>query len=52
MLTRIVLEKIDERLCGRIYIGDTITSAYIIPSDENQHLFTKEQLEEINNEMF
>jgi hypothetical protein len=52
MLTRIVLEKIDERLCGRIYIGDTKTSAYIIPCDDNEHLFTKEQLDEINNEMF
>lgn len=48
----IVLEKIEGTLAGRIYKGKTKTSAYIIPLKENQHLFTQEQLELINNQMF
>lgn len=49
---KVVLEEVDFTLVGRIYIKETKTSAYIIPLKENQHLFTKEQLELINNQMF
>jgi len=48
----IVLEQVDFSLVGRIYIKENKTSAYIIPLKENQHLFTKQQLELINNQMF
>jgi hypothetical protein len=48
----IVLEEVDSILVGRIYIGETKTAAYIIPLDINEHLFSAEQLELINNQMF
>lgn len=52
MKTEIVLEKIDGILCGRLYVGDRKTSAYIVPQPDNRNLFTTKQLSEIDNELF
>ena len=46
------LEEVDSELVGRIYIQDRKTSAYIVPMPENEHLFSKEQLLLINQQMF
>ena len=51
-MNKIKLEEIESSLVGRIYIQDRKTSAYIVPMPENEHLFSKEQLKLINNQMF
>ena len=51
-MNKINLEQVDEQLVGRIYIEDRKTSAYIVPMKENEHLFSKEQLLLINQQMF
>ena len=49
---KIKLEEVESSLVGRIYIQDRKTSAYIVPTKENEHLFSKEQLLLINQQMF
>lgn len=49
---RLELEEVEGTLVGRIFIRETKTSAYLIPLDENKHLFTKEQLELIDKQLF
>ncbi len=51
-MTTIILEEVDATLVGRIYVNNKKTSAYITPQKDNEYLFTKEQLELINNQMF
>lgn len=51
-MNKIVLEEVDFTLVGRIYVNNKKTSAYITPQKDNEHLFTTEQLELINNQMF
>ena len=51
-MNKIKLEEIESSLVGRIYIQDRKTSAYIVPMKENEHLFSKEQLKLINQQMF
>lgn len=50
--TKIELEEVESSLVGRIYIHDRKTSAYVVPMPENEHLFSKEQLLLINQQMF
>lgn len=49
---KIKLEEVENQLVGRIYIEERKTSTYIVPIPENEHLFSKEQLLLINNQMF
>jgi hypothetical protein len=51
-MTQIVLEEVEAQLVGRIYVSGRKTSAYLIPCQENFHLFSKEQIELINNQIF
>ena len=51
-MNKIKLEEIESTLVGRIYIQDRRTSAYVVPMKGNEHLFSKEQLLLINNQMF
>lgn len=48
----IILEEVDGTLVGRIYVGETKTSVYITPMKDNYHLFSVEQLNLINNQIF
>lgn len=48
----IEIEKVDGMLVGRIYVSGRKTSAYIILSDENRHLFSPAQIKEIDEEIF
>ncbi len=48
----LVLEEVDGTLVGRIYVGETKTSAYITPMKDNYHLFSTEQLNLINSQIF
>ena len=49
---KIKLEEVESTLVGRIYVQDRKTSAYIVPTKENEHLFSKEQLKLIDNQTF
>jgi len=50
--TKIILEEVEGSLVGRIYVGDIKTSAYIVPCQDNRYLFSSDQLNLINNQMF
>ena len=51
-MNKIKHEEVESSLVGRIYAEDRKTSAYIVPMKENEHLFSKEQLLLINQQMF
>lgn len=50
-MQKIILEKLDNDnlLVGRVYVNGNRTSAYIVPSVENEYLFTSDQLNKIKN---
>ena len=49
---KVVLEEVEFTLVGRVYIEDRKTSAYIVPLEGNKYLFSANQLNQINNQMF
>lgn len=48
----IKLEEVDGILVGRIFENGERTCVYLVPCDENIHLFSKEQVAQISLEMF
>lgn len=48
----IVLEEVEGAIVGRIYIDEVKTSAYIVPAEDNYHIFSKQQLDLILNQTF
>lgn len=48
----LILEELEMTLVGRVYTDAVKTSAYIVPTSENRHLFTKDQLLLIDNQTF
>lgn len=48
----ITLEEVEGAIVGRIYIDKVKTSAYIVPTKENYHMFSKQQLDLILNQIF
>lgn len=50
----IVIERLDDSntLVGRVYVDGRKTSAYIVPSPENEYVFSAEQLRQIKSDLF
>jgi hypothetical protein len=51
-MQEIVLEQLEGLLIGRIYVDKVKTSAYINLEPGNEYLFTKDQLNKINSQVF
>jgi len=51
-MVTLILEEIDGSLCGRIYLSGVKTTAYVVPQEDNKFLFTEEQLQRIDSQMF
>lgn len=49
---KVILEEVEGILVGRIYNNGNKTSAFITPMKDNYHLFSVEQLNLINNQIF
>ena len=47
----VVLERLDDSntLVGRVYVDGRKTSAYIVPSPDNEYVFSPEQLKQLRH---
>lgn len=47
----VILERLDDSntLVGRVYVDGRKTSAYIVPSPDNEYVFSPEQLKQLKH---